>query len=331
MDRAQDTTEEDAREQGTQGCRHRVDPRGRNAGGMPGLGYHPAAVGQSGDEAWVKPAKWSDPALKLFPRQVGFTAPPMDFDAAPSDFLRIAPETVGVHGRLMHLPGYAHELEQRAANLHLLEEVVHCMANSGADAVGQVGTNWVHAGGTDCDDIRRFTTELSERYETPFHMAGLCLVQACEDLGVEKVALNSVYFWPDWRDGVVRFLRSAGLDVVWYGNFVDQGLYATQEEVNDRTWIFPGELAAESMRRTAASAPGAEAILVNGMPNWRRPDGLPERTVSRARDLEADLGVPVVAADLALYWAIFRSLGVAPTGEQGTLLSRLQADTGSGG
>ncbi len=308
-----------------------MDPRGRNAGEMPGPCYHPAAVGRSGNEAWVKPAKWSDPALKLFPYQVGFTAPPMDFDAAPSDFLRIAPEAVGVHGRLMHLPGYAHELEQRASNLHLLEEVVHCMANSGADAVGQVGTNWVHAGGTDCGDIRRFTTELSERYETPFHMAGLCLVQACEDLGVDKVALNSVYFWPDWRDGVVRFLRSAGLDVVWYGNFVDQGLYATQEEVNDRTWIFPGELAAESMRRTADSAPGAEVILVNGMPNWRRPDGLPERTVSRARDLEADLGLPVVAADLALYWAIFRSLGVAPTGEQGTLLSRLQADTGSGG
>jgi maleate cis-trans isomerase len=269
-------------------------------------------------------ARWSNPELKLFPHQVGFTAPPMDFDAAPTDFLRIAPETVGVHGRLLHLPGYAHELSQRSDNLHLLEEVVHCMANSGADVVGQVGTNWVHAGGTDADDIRRFTAELSEKYETPFHMAGLCLVEACEALGVEKVALNSVYFWPDWRDGVVRFLRSAGLDVVWFGNFVDQGHYDTQEEVNDRSWIFPGDLALASMRHAAEAAPDAEAILVNGMPNWRRPDGLPERTVSLARDLEAEIGMPVIAADLALYWAIFRSLGVAPVGVHGSLLAGLQ-------
>ena len=31
----------------------------------------------------IKPAKWADPAKKLFPHQVGFTAPPHDVDAAP--------------------------------------------------------------------------------------------------------------------------------------------------------------------------------------------------------------------------------------------------------
>ena len=31
----------------------------------------------------------------LFPHQVGFTCAPFDFDAAPSDFLRMAPDTVG--------------------------------------------------------------------------------------------------------------------------------------------------------------------------------------------------------------------------------------------
>ena len=272
----------------------------------------------------MKPERWSDPACKIFPHQVGFTAPPMDFDAAPSDFLRIAPDTVGAHGRLLHLPGYAHELSQRAGNLHLLEEVVHCMSNSGADVVGQVGTNWVHAGGTDAADIRRFCAELSEKYETPFHMAGQCLVEACEALDVTRVALNSVYFWPDWRDGVVRFLRSAGLDVVWAGNFVDQGFYETQEEVNDRIWIFPGDLAARSVRFVADAAPTAEVILVNGMPNWRGGDGLPRRTVTLAADLEAEVERPVIAADLALYWAIFQTLGVAPVGPQGSLLARLQ-------
>lgn len=272
----------------------------------------------------MKPKKWSNPDLKLFPCQVGFTAPPMDFDAAPTDFLRIAPESVGVHGRLLHLPGYAHELKQRANNFHLLEEVVHCMANSGADAVGQVGTNWVHCNGTDADDIRKFCREMTEKYETPFHMAGMCLVEACESLNVSKIALNAVYFWPDWRDGVVRFLKSAGLEIIWYGNFVDQGFYDDQQTVNDLTWIFPGDLALKSVQYVAEQAPNAEAILVNGMPNWRRDDGMPQRTISRVVELEAAIGKPVISSDFALYWGVFRSLGVAPVGNNGILLSSLR-------
>jgi hypothetical protein len=152
----------------------------------------------------------------------------------------------------------------------------------------------------------------------------LCLVEACEALEVTRVALNSVYYWPDWRDGLVRFLRSADLDVVWAGNFVDQGFFASQEEVNARSWIFPGDLASRSMCRVAEAAPEAEVILVNGMPNWRGDDGLPRRTVTLAARLEEEVDRPVIASDLALYWAIFRSLGVAPLGDQGHLLGSLQ-------
>ena len=50
---------------------------------------------------YKKPARWADPANRLFPYQVGFTELPHDFDAAPTDFLRMAPEGVGVHGRML--------------------------------------------------------------------------------------------------------------------------------------------------------------------------------------------------------------------------------------
>lgn len=274
-------------------------------------------------DAYKKPARWSNPANKLFPQQVGFTAPPHDFDAAPSDFLRIAPRSVGAHGRLLHLDHYQHQLGQRAQNFHLLEEVVQCMANAGADVVGQVGTNWVHATGTDCADIRKYTARLSETYETPFHMAGLCLVEALEHLNIQKVALNSVYYWPDWRDGVARFLRSADLDLVYAGNMVDLGLYKTQQEVNDLIWIFPGDAAVESVKRTAENAPGAEAILINGMPNWRNADGVPERCLHRVQEMEDAVGIPVIASDFALYWRIFKTLGVKPMEAPGRLLASL--------
>ncbi len=273
----------------------------------------------------MKPARWHDPANKLFPRQVGFTAPPHDFDAAPSDFLRMAPARVGVHGRLLHLPQYDHELSQRADNFHLLEDVVHCMANAGADAVGQVGTNWVHCNGTTPEEIAEFCDRLSDKYETAFHMAGYCLVEALRELGAERIAVNAVYYWPDWRDGITRFLRQAGFEVLYSGNFVDQGFYATQEEVNALTWIFPGSLAEASMAHVAEQAPTADAIVVTGMPNWRDDQGLPQRAVSLAPGLEGTIGKPIVASDLALYWRLFKTLGVAPLGSQGQLLTRLQS------
>ncbi len=49
---------------------------------------------------------------------------------------------------------------------------------------------------------------------------------------VEKVVLHAACHRSDWRQGTVGFLREAGFDVVWAGNFVDQGWFASQEELN---------------------------------------------------------------------------------------------------
>ncbi|MEM9100318.1 MAG: hypothetical protein AAGC79_17545 [Pseudomonadota bacterium] len=271
----------------------------------------------------MKPDRWKDPKNKLFPHQVGFTAPPHDFDAAVTDFLRIAPETIGAHGRMLHASIYAHELSQRVDNFDLLEEFVHCMSNNGADVCGQVGTNWSHAGGKTPEEIRAFCDRMADQYETPLHMAGMSLLEAARAMNVEKVALNSVYYWPDWRDGIARFLRDGGLNLVYVGNFVDQGFFETQEACNACTWIFPGEIAMESMRRVADAAPNAEAILINGMPNWRRADGLPQRALTLTPAFEAALGLPVIASDTALYWNIFRTLVARPEGDHGRLLGSL--------
>ncbi len=272
----------------------------------------------------MKPERWFDPNNKLFPHQVGFTGPPHDFDAAPSDFLRISPRSVGVHGRLLHLPVYAHELKQRQDNFHLLEEVVHCMSNAGADVVGQVGTNWSHAGGKTPEDIREFCDRMGDKYKTPLHMAGMCLVEGLRELNTEKIAVNAVYYWPDWRDGITRFLKEAGFDIVYSGNFVDQGLYGTQDQVNDCVWIFPGDVAETSMTCVAERAPEADAVVITGMPNWRNANGIPERAVTLAPALEAKIGKPIVSSDFALYWNIYRTLGTAPVGTQCRLLSTLQ-------
>ena len=274
--------------------------------------------------SYVKPKKWKDSSVKLFPYQVGFTAPPHDFDAAPSDFLRMAPRTVGVHGRMLHVPDYAHKLDQRQKNFGLLEEFVECMANNGADVCAQVGSNWVHASGLGVEGIRDHCAMLSDRYETPFHMAGYAMVEALRDQNVEKVALNACYHDRSWYQGTVGFLQEAGFDVVWAGNFVDQGWFDAQADVDRCVWCFDESLLWDSFDYVADKAPHVDAYLINGMSNYRRPsDGLAQRPVHHTEALESHLGRPVIGHDTALYWRVFKTLGIAPEITHGQLLSSL--------
>ena len=271
----------------------------------------------------LMPESWR-PEHKLFPHQVGFTCPPFDYCGAPSDFLRMAPETVGVHGWMLHVPDYAHRLDQRKANFGMMEDFVHCMARNGVDVAGQVGSNWVHASGLGVEGIRQHCEDLSDKYGVRFHMAGFAMVEALRAMNIEKVALNAAYHWPQWWQGTVAFLKEAGFDVIWAGNFHDQGWFDTQEDVNEMRWVFEGDLALKSFEYVADKAPDADAYLINGMCNFRTgPDGLPQRPVHLTDMLEDALGKPVIGHDTALYWRIFKSLGLAPTRPMGQLLATL--------
>jgi hypothetical protein len=106
------------------------------------------------------------------------------------------------------------------------------------------------------------------------------------------------------------FLKEAGFDVLWAGNFVDQGWFSTQDDVNKQRWIFDGDLAANSFDYVAEKAPQADAYLANGMVNFRTgPNQQPQRMLHLTSMLEDRLGKPVIAHDTALYWRIFKSLG----------------------
>ncbi|MBB24669.1 MAG: hypothetical protein CME02_03990 [Geminicoccus sp.] len=275
---------------------------------------------------YTKPTKWQNPAVKLFPYQVRLTCPPHDFDAAPSDLLRIAPESLGVHGWMLHVPDYAHRLEQRKKNFGMLEDFLECMANNGANVCRQVGSNWVHASELGVEGIREHCERLSDTYQTLFHMAGYAMVEALRDQNIEKVALNACYHRSSWYEGTVGFLRKAGFDVVWAGHFFDQGWFPSQQAVDDCIWCFDEELLWKSFDFVAEQAPKVDAYLLNGMSNYRcASDGLAWRPLHLVAALEARLGKPVIGHDIALYWRIFKTLGIRPERAEGQLLPSLEA------
>jgi hypothetical protein len=198
------------------------------------------------------------------------------------------------------------------------------MANNGADVCAQVGSNWVHASGLGVEGIRDHCAMLSDRYETPFHMAGYAMVEALRDQNIEKIALNACYHDRSWYQGTVGFLQEAGFDVVWAGNFVDQGWFSAQAEVDRCVWCFDESLLWDSFDYVADKAPHVDAYLINGMSNYRRPsDGLAQRPVHHTEALESRLGRPVIGHDTALYWRVFKTLGIAPEITHGQLLSSL--------
>ena len=62
---------------------------------------------------------------------------------------------------------------------------------------------------------------LSDRYETPFHMAGYAMVEALWECDAERVALNACYHDMSWYRGTVAFLGRVARRCS--GNFVEQG------------------------------------------------------------------------------------------------------------
>ena len=105
-----------------------------------------------------------------------------------------------------------------------------------------------------------------------------------------------------------------------------QGWFDSQEQVDDCIWCFDEDLLWRSFEYTADKAPHVDAYLINGMSNYRRPsDGLAQRPVHHAAALEERLGRPVIGHDIALYWRIFKTLGVAPVNAQGSLLGSLKS------
>lgn len=251
--------------------------------------------------------------------RAGFVTTPQYFDDSPQQFLELAPKGTGVIQRVLHIPGYEYGLDERARNFGLLDEAAECLARSHCQVIGQVGSNWVHCQGTTGPDvIRRYCQGVREATGVPFLMAGLCLVDALHALGARRISVANAYYRPDWSAGINRFLEQAGFEIVWAGNMVDQGLFPSMDAVleNERQtfWDFPAHYVVEACRMAHEAAPDADAVVQTGA-------GFRTRPVIET--IEGLLGKPLVASDMALYWAMLRELGLQAAPGHGRLAALL--------
>ena len=256
---------------------------------------------------------------KRYNAYTGFITTPRYFDDSPQQFLSVAPEGTGVIQRVMHIPNYEYELSQRARNFDLMTEAAICLGQCKAEVVGQVGTNWVHCTGTTPDDIRRLCDKISRRAGARFLMAGMCIVDGLQAIGVKRIAVANGYFRRDWMDGINRFLEQAGFEIVWSGNMIDQGLYESLEQqldVEEKTlWDYPARDVIQACVMAQKAAPDAQAVVQTGA-------GF--RTLPHIDAIEGMMGIPLVPSDVALYWAMLRDLNMnVKIHNRGLLMSTL--------
>ena len=249
----------------------------------------------------------------------GFVTTPRYFDDSPQQFLEVAPSGTGILQRVLHVPEYQFELDERALNFALLEEAAVCLAQSHCQVIGQVGSNWVHCCGTDPDDIVAFCDRLSTEIGARFLMAGQCLVEGLRAIGATAIAVANAYYRPDWSAGINAYLEAAGFEILWAGDLIDQGLVADHEEklaVEAATlWDYPNHLMVAAAVNAHEHAPDADAIVQTGA-------GF--RMLGVVDTVEGLTGTPVVASDIALYWAMLKELSLPATPGHGMLLSTLR-------
>ena len=238
--------------------------------------------------------------------KVGFLGPLTAWNDLPIDFLRVAPEGTSVAGAFIPTRGLGRtmagfSLDLIAKALPAVQEAAQDLVEAGADVVAQYGIPFslVHAEGA-----RDAQARLADAVGAPVVMMGAAMLDALDHLGVRRVAIAGGYYPGDWVSMARRGLESNGFDVVLHENWVEQGVVGSVEESDRLAWERDAAITNAHVLETAERAGGrADAIAVFG-------GGL--RLLGHASELEAKIGLPIVAGDLAVYRATLRVMDARP-------------------
>jgi maleate cis-trans isomerase len=251
------------------------------------------------DHAFVR----SSDEKRPFRHQVAFVGPPNYFDASPSDFLRLARDGVGVTACRVTAEGASRD--PAGAILHAVSDC----AMAGADIVAVVGSNWSDVGLGSYDEMADFRARLETSCGVPVHLAPMCMVDALQEKGARRIALNTVYATPRWRGRLRGFFAASGFTVVSCGNLVDQGLVADTRSLERHAGFFPIGLARATMQAVRERAGDVDVIVVTGIPSFfDQATRDTKRMVHLLPQLEKDVGIPIVSTDTGLYRSVLAYL-----------------------
>ncbi|MCI0144240.1 hypothetical protein KNN17_22090 [Arthrobacter bambusae] len=246
--------------------------------------------------------------------KMGINATPV-VDNSHFELMRVAPAGVGVYQTFPYVPQFRVEAERIQQSVEQLEHCARTLGEAGVDVVGQCGTPFSFAGGDSLEWAQSIHSKLEAASGKPVALMGLSILEALQDRGYKSVAVSASYYSQDLCERYARFLEAGGIRVVTVANWVDQGLFSDEGQMNPPKLWYPASYAYRSAREVADAAPDVDCIVMSGAAM---------HTMDVISPLENDLQKPVISSDAAFFWKLLLLLGVRETsGDWGSLLGSL--------
>lgn len=232
---------------------------------------------------------------------VGFVSPPCLVDLSPEEIPRAVREPVRT--RQASLTGTTSHVGLCSTRDFLPEtlRVAAQLAGMGCDLVAQLGSPLTWAGVASESEARRRCDDIEAAAGIPVAMTGLAMVDALRAHGVRRVSVDCTYYDGVWQAAFAGFLSLCGFTVMHVSGLAEQDLGEGECALQEQALRMDRDLTRRSVLAVARAAPRAQAVVLTG--------SLTDSLDCMDR-LEAEAGMPVVAGDLALYWAIARGLGL---------------------
>jgi maleate cis-trans isomerase len=247
--------------------------------------------------------------------KLGIIAAPGWIDPTAREFSSLCNQAIDIAQTIMPPVGFDYSFEQIEQVEPHLESAAQLLKEAGSEVIIQVGPAFAYFNDYTSAGARALQQRLTDLCGCQVILNGVAVLDAVKALDRRRIVLACPYYNEQWKSRFLTFLES--LDVVVEGcqTFTEQGIFASQQEVDARHYHFSAEEIKQSIRQARASAPHAEMVLVGGA-------GV--RFLGIIEELENELGVPVLSADVALHWATAKALGIEINSRQIGSLGRIE-------
>ncbi len=246
--------------------------------------------------------------------KLGVIAAPGWIDPTAREFSSLCEQRIDIAQTIMPPVGFDYSFEQIEQAEPHLEYAAQLLKETGSEVVIQVGPAFAYFNDYTSAGARALQQRLADACGCKVILNGVAMLDAILDLDCHRVVLACPYYDKQWKKRFLTFLQSIDIVVEGCQTFTEQGLFASQKDVDARHYHFSEAEIKQSIRLARASAPNAEMVLVGGA-------GV--RFLNIIDELEQEFGVPVLSADVALHWATAKALGIEITDKRlGTLLRK---------
>jgi maleate cis-trans isomerase len=224
--------------------------------------------------------------------KLGIIAAPGWMDPTMGEFMIRHSRELEVTQTILGPLDFDYSFEQIAAAEPHLIEAACLLAQAGCDVIAQVGPAFSYLIGGSSAGARALAERLRDACGVPVVLNGVAVLDMLESLDARQVAAACPYYNEVWKTMYTDFLTQSGYEVETIQSFVDQGMFPSQDVVDQRQWQFSEEEVKASVRHTVADLKVARAVLISG-------SGI--RTLNWISQLRDELGVALISADYALY------------------------------